>query len=197
MVHIGIDVHKNASQVCIRTETGQLIERRIRTDRKSFAKLLERFFENLFDRPAHLDSLPQGPPPWIPRANRAAVRASQREHHKLGGSRFKARNTENIAPTSASSKLTSGICDIVIRMSGNAFCSCSLDVFSSIPVRETVRESSESRELRAVRFPPPPLLKTSDCYRLAIPPIASDQIVTIGGWSRRGFVEFGDGVFEP
>ena len=25
MDHIGIDVHKNASQVCIRTETGQLI----------------------------------------------------------------------------------------------------------------------------------------------------------------------------
>jgi hypothetical protein len=29
MDHIGIDVHKNASQVCIRTETGQLIERRV------------------------------------------------------------------------------------------------------------------------------------------------------------------------
>ncbi len=27
MDHIGIDVHKNASHVCIRTETGQLIER--------------------------------------------------------------------------------------------------------------------------------------------------------------------------
>jgi transposase len=40
MDHIGIDVHKNASQVCIRTETGQLIERRIRTDRDSFAKWL-------------------------------------------------------------------------------------------------------------------------------------------------------------
>ncbi len=39
MDHIGIDVHKNASQVCIRTETGQLIERRVRTDRESFAKL--------------------------------------------------------------------------------------------------------------------------------------------------------------
>ena len=35
----------------------------------------------------------------------------------------------NIAPTSANSRFTSGICDIVIRMSGNAFCSCSLDVF--------------------------------------------------------------------
>ena len=31
---------QNASQVCIRTETGQLIERRIRTDRESFAKWL-------------------------------------------------------------------------------------------------------------------------------------------------------------
>ena len=40
MDHIGIDVHKNASQVCIRTETGQLIERRVRTDRESFAKWL-------------------------------------------------------------------------------------------------------------------------------------------------------------
>ena len=40
MDHIGIDVHKNASQVCIRTETGQLIERRVRTDRESFFKLL-------------------------------------------------------------------------------------------------------------------------------------------------------------
>jgi len=40
MDHIGIDVRKNASQVCIRTETGQLIERRVRTDRESFAKWL-------------------------------------------------------------------------------------------------------------------------------------------------------------
>jgi hypothetical protein len=40
MDHIGIDVHKNASQVCIRTETGQLIERRVRTDRESFFKLV-------------------------------------------------------------------------------------------------------------------------------------------------------------
>ena len=65
------------------------------------------------------------------------------------------------AQTSASSCVTSGtgICDIVIRMSGNAFSSCSLDVFSSIPVRETVRESSERGEQPAVRFPPPPLLR--------------------------------------
>ena len=40
MKHIGIDVHKNASQVCIRTEAGKLLERRFRTDRQSFAKLL-------------------------------------------------------------------------------------------------------------------------------------------------------------
>jgi transposase len=39
MDHIGIDVHKN-SQVCIRPETGQLIERRVRTDPDSFTKWL-------------------------------------------------------------------------------------------------------------------------------------------------------------
>lgn len=49
-----------------------------------------------------------------------------------------------------------GICDMVIRMSGDAFCSCSLDAFSSMPVRETVRESSEAGELTAVRSPQPP-----------------------------------------
>jgi hypothetical protein len=40
MDHIGIDVHKNASQVCIRIETGQLLERRVRTDRESLARWL-------------------------------------------------------------------------------------------------------------------------------------------------------------
>jgi hypothetical protein len=30
MEHIGIDVHKNSCQVCILTENGDLIERRIR-----------------------------------------------------------------------------------------------------------------------------------------------------------------------
>ena len=40
MDHIGIDVHKNECQVCIRTETRQLVERRVRTDRDSFAKWL-------------------------------------------------------------------------------------------------------------------------------------------------------------
>jgi transposase len=39
MDHIGIDLHKNSSQVCILTEDGELIERRIKTDRESFDKL--------------------------------------------------------------------------------------------------------------------------------------------------------------
>jgi len=63
-----------------------------------------------------------------------------------------------------------------MRMSGNAFRSCSLDVFSSIPVRETVRESSESGELPAVRFPPPPPNKRSNCARLANS--AMDRVTT-------------------
>ena len=117
---------------------------------------LERFFENLFDWPAHVNSLPQVTPGCTqPRAH-AAVGASSGKHHDLGGSPFTMRNTSNIARTSASSRFRSGICDIVTRMSGNAFCSCSLDVFCSIPVRETVRDSSKSGELPAVRFPPPP-----------------------------------------
>jgi len=45
-------------------------------------------------------------------------------------------------------------------MSANVFCSCSLDVFSPIPVRETVRESSESGDPPDVRFPPAPLIST-------------------------------------
>lgn len=40
MENVGIDMHKNASQVCIRTETGRLLERRVRTDRESLGKLL-------------------------------------------------------------------------------------------------------------------------------------------------------------
>ena len=32
MEHIGIDVHKNQSQVCILTAEAELIEKRIRTD---------------------------------------------------------------------------------------------------------------------------------------------------------------------
>ena len=40
MDYIGIDLHKNSSQVCILTEDGELIERRIKTDRESLDKLL-------------------------------------------------------------------------------------------------------------------------------------------------------------
>jgi len=64
-------------------------------------------------------------------------------------------NTANIAPTSASSRFTSGTCDIVVGMFGSAFCSYSLDVCSSVPVGESVRESSESGKLPAVRFQAP------------------------------------------
>jgi hypothetical protein len=39
MDYIGIDLHKNSSQVCILTEDGELFERRIKTDRESFDKL--------------------------------------------------------------------------------------------------------------------------------------------------------------
>jgi transposase len=38
--HIGIDVHKNQSQVCILTADAELIEKRIRTDRDRFAAVL-------------------------------------------------------------------------------------------------------------------------------------------------------------
>jgi transposase len=40
MNFIGIDLHKTSSQVCILTEDGELIERRIKTDRDSFNGLL-------------------------------------------------------------------------------------------------------------------------------------------------------------
>ncbi len=39
MEYIGIDVHKNSSQVCILTKDGELIERRIKTDRSSLHSL--------------------------------------------------------------------------------------------------------------------------------------------------------------
>jgi hypothetical protein len=42
--HIGIDVHKKETQICILTEDGELIERRVRT-------LAERFAEVLGPRP--------------------------------------------------------------------------------------------------------------------------------------------------
>jgi len=41
MQHIGIDVHKNSCQACILTEDGELIERRIKTDRASLAILFK------------------------------------------------------------------------------------------------------------------------------------------------------------
>jgi hypothetical protein len=40
MEKIGIDVHKVASQVCIRTDEGAFIEQRIPTSREAFAKFL-------------------------------------------------------------------------------------------------------------------------------------------------------------
>ena len=68
---------------------------------------------------------------------------------------FMAANSACIDHASASSRFTSGICDIVIRMSGNAFCSCCLTVSCGIPVRETVRESSKAGESPDVRFQAP------------------------------------------
>ena len=40
MDHIGIDVHKKESQICILTEAGELIERRVRTEPQRFAAVL-------------------------------------------------------------------------------------------------------------------------------------------------------------
>jgi len=34
--HVGIDLHKRESQICIETELGEIVERRIRTDRERF-----------------------------------------------------------------------------------------------------------------------------------------------------------------
>ena len=39
MDHVGIDLAKNKSQVCILTEDGEVIERRISTTREQFAKV--------------------------------------------------------------------------------------------------------------------------------------------------------------
>lgn len=39
MEHIGIDVHKKTSQVCIQTSDGQLVERRLATTREALTKL--------------------------------------------------------------------------------------------------------------------------------------------------------------
>lgn len=40
MEHIGIDVHKVESQICVLTESGEIIEQRIRTQRERFAAVL-------------------------------------------------------------------------------------------------------------------------------------------------------------
>ena len=40
MDHIGIDVHKRESQICIETDDGQVIEKRIRTERERFIAVL-------------------------------------------------------------------------------------------------------------------------------------------------------------
>ena len=40
MEMIGLDLHKRESQLCIRSDTGELIERRIVTGRASFAAVL-------------------------------------------------------------------------------------------------------------------------------------------------------------
>jgi len=37
MDHIGIDVHKKDGQICILTEQGELLERRVRTEPGRFA----------------------------------------------------------------------------------------------------------------------------------------------------------------
>jgi hypothetical protein len=39
MQHIGIDVHKNSCQGCVLNEDGELIERRIKTERMSLYAL--------------------------------------------------------------------------------------------------------------------------------------------------------------
>ena len=40
MEHIGIDLHKKDSQICILAEGGALLEHRIRTDPRRFAEVL-------------------------------------------------------------------------------------------------------------------------------------------------------------
>ena len=40
MEHIGIDVHKNQSQICIITSEGEMIEKRISTERDRFQAAL-------------------------------------------------------------------------------------------------------------------------------------------------------------
>jgi hypothetical protein len=40
MEYVGIDLHKKESQICLLTETGEVIERRIRTEPPRFAEVL-------------------------------------------------------------------------------------------------------------------------------------------------------------
>jgi transposase len=40
MEYVGIDLHKKESQICVLTETGEVIERRIRTAPQRFAEML-------------------------------------------------------------------------------------------------------------------------------------------------------------
>jgi len=40
MEYVGIDLHKKESQICLRTEAGAVIERRIRTEPQRFAEVL-------------------------------------------------------------------------------------------------------------------------------------------------------------
>jgi hypothetical protein len=40
MDHIGIDVHKKDSQICVLSQEGELIERRVRTEPQRFAEVL-------------------------------------------------------------------------------------------------------------------------------------------------------------
>lgn len=40
MEHIGLDLGKTSSQICILTEEGELIEKRIKTEREHFARVI-------------------------------------------------------------------------------------------------------------------------------------------------------------
>ena len=55
MDHIGIDLHKPSSQVCILTADGELVERRIKTDKRDARALCEACRLGAY-RPAHRTS---------------------------------------------------------------------------------------------------------------------------------------------
>jgi hypothetical protein len=40
MEYVGIDLHKKEGQICLLTETGEVIERRLRTEPQRFAEML-------------------------------------------------------------------------------------------------------------------------------------------------------------